>query len=111
MVRTEVCLEAAVRAAAGVAVVVVGHLGGSITAGAFGGFVGPVFYLLAVVPAVVAGLYLAATGLWVLVDGATSAALERAQLAAAAANSGSGSGSGSGSSAAGTSLGAPNDEE
>ena len=78
MVRTEVCLEAATRATAGLVVALLGHFAGTIVSGLLPS-IGIVVYLLGVGPAVVVGFYLVATGAWVVVEQATSVAIERAE--------------------------------
>jgi hypothetical protein len=76
VIRTETCVEAAVRLAVGLIVVGLGHLGGTFVASLFPG-IGLLFYAISVLPLGVAGLYAVATGLWVVVEGATGQALER----------------------------------
>lgn len=71
--------------AVGLIAVALGHLGGTFVASLFPG-VGLVFYLISVLPVGVAGLYAVATGLWVVVEGATGQALERHAANVAAAN-------------------------
>ncbi|MEF8819834.1 MAG: hypothetical protein V5A31_00440 [Haloferacaceae archaeon] len=87
MIRTETCVEAAVRMAAGLIAVALGHIGGTFVASLFPG-VGLLFYTISILPLGVAGLYAVATGLWVVVEGATGQALERhaASIAAAGAS-------------------------
>jgi hypothetical protein len=87
VIRTETCVEAAVRLAVGLIVVGLGHLGGTFVASLFPG-IGLLFYAISVLPLGVAGLYAVATGLWVVVEGATGQALERhaASMAVASQN-------------------------
>ena len=82
MIRSETCLEGAVRAAAGLLVVGVGHLGGSFVGGLFQ-TIGPLIYTISVLPFGVVGLYAVTTGAWVVVEGATLQALERHGASAA----------------------------
>lgn len=62
---------------AGAVVAAIGHVAGDTAAGLFDP-VGPLIYLLGVVPATVVGFYAFSTGLWVVVEGATDQAVERA---------------------------------
>mgnify|MGYP000521169937 CR=1 FL=1 len=62
--------------AAGLLVIGLGHLGGTFVGSLFPG-VGAFFYAISVLPLGVAGLYAVATGLWVVVEGATAQALDR----------------------------------
>lgn len=82
MIRSETCLEGAVRAAAGLLVIGVGHLGGSFVGGLFQ-TIGPLIYTISVLPFGVVGLYAVTTGAWVVVEGATLQALERHGASAA----------------------------
>ncbi|MFB6304816.1 MAG: hypothetical protein ABEH47_06595 [Haloferacaceae archaeon] len=77
MTRTETCLEAGVRMTAGVLVAAVGHVAGDTASGLLPP-IGPLIYLLGVVPATIVGFYAFSTGLWVVVRGATDQAIERA---------------------------------
>ncbi len=82
MIRRETCLEGAVRAAAGLVAAGVGHLGGSFVGSLFP-TIGPLVYLISVLPFGVVGLYAVATGAWVVVEGATLQAIERGAASAA----------------------------
>lgn len=75
--------------AAGLLAIGLGHLGGTLVGSLFPG-VGPIFYTISILPLGVAGLYAVATGLWVVVEGATGQALERhaASMAAAGGDGG-----------------------
>lgn len=78
--------------AAGLLAIGLGHLGGTFVGSLFPG-VGAFFYAISILPFGVAGLYAVATGLWVVVEGATGQALERhAASMAAAGATGSGAG-------------------
>lgn len=77
VIRTETCLEAGVRMTAGVVVAAVGHVAGDTAAGLFAP-IGPLVYLLGVVPATIVGFYAFSTGVWVVVEGATDQVVERA---------------------------------
>jgi hypothetical protein len=83
VIRSETCLEGAVRATAGLLAVGLGHLGGALVGGLFP-TIGPLVYAISVLPLGVVGLYAVATGAWVVVEGATLQALERHAAAAAA---------------------------
>jgi hypothetical protein len=89
VIRTETCVEAAVRATAGLLAAGLGHLGGTLVGGLFP-TVGPLVYAISVLPLLAAGMYAVATGVWVVVEGATGQALERhaASAAVAAADEG-----------------------
>jgi hypothetical protein len=93
VIHTETCVEAAVRMAAGLLAIGLGHLGGVFVGSLFPG-VGGIFYAISILPFGVAGLYAVATGLWVVVEGATGQSLERhaASMAAARATAASGPG-------------------
>jgi hypothetical protein len=71
--------------AVGLIAVALGHLGGTFVGSLFPG-VGLLFYAISVLPLGIAGLYAVATGLWVVVEGATGQALERHAASMAAAN-------------------------
>jgi hypothetical protein len=83
VIRSETCLEGAVRATVGLLAVGLGHLGGTLVGGLFP-TIGPLVYAISVLPFGVAGLYAVATGAWVVVEGASLQALERHAAAAAA---------------------------
>ncbi|ESS05648.1 MAG: hypothetical protein A07HB70_02125 [uncultured archaeon A07HB70] len=82
MIQRETCLEGAVRAAAGLVAVGVGHLGGSFVGSLFP-TIGPLVYLISVLPFGVVGLYVVATGAWVVAEGAALQAMERGAASAA----------------------------
>lgn len=62
--------------AAGLLAIGLGHLGGTLVGSLFPG-AGALFYTISILPLGVAGLYAVATGIWVVVEGATGQALER----------------------------------
>ena len=93
MIHTETCVEAAARMAAGLLAIGLGHLGGVFVGSLFPG-VGGIFYAISILPFGVAGLYAVATGLWVVVEGATGQSLERHAASMTAARAAAASGAG-----------------